>query len=121
MRLLNRAVQEAEPAFADADPAALEEAVGAVLRKHPAIMAKLPYGDGDGDGDGDGPPGSVDLDVDGVSRRVTYRSRGGVTELLGVDPMDDDGAVGPAAAALANRLGAPGLVSFRSDPGRRPT
>jgi hypothetical protein len=113
MRLFNRAIQEGEPAFADADPDTLEEAVCAAIRKHPAAMVKLPYGHGTGE------LSTVELHVDGGTRRVTYRPGAGSTQLLHVDPMDADGAVAPAAAALANLLGAPGLVSFRADPGRR--
>ncbi|MGC5033667.1 hypothetical protein [Micromonospora sp. DT229] len=113
MRLFNRAVQEGEPAVADADPDALEAAVCAAIQKHPAMMVKLPYGQATGE------PSTVELDVDGEPRRVTHRQVGGSTQLLDVDPMDRDGAIAPAAAALANLLGAPGLVSFRADPGRK--
>ncbi|MER7046887.1 hypothetical protein [Streptomyces jumonjinensis] len=105
--LFNRAVQESLPGLEAVTSARLERAVRTLVAAAPSYALSVPVTR----------PGTPDGPARLTAGRaaIGYRVHGGTASLETVSPAPGDGRAGPACAALAARLGRPGLRSFPLD------
>jgi hypothetical protein len=111
VRLFNRAVQE-RAGWLTATGVGyrdVEDAFCRTIRQHPAYVVRIPTGERPDRGVGSS------IVCTPTEQTVSYRVEDGSAMILDVEPVDHDGAVGPAAAALAEILGGGRLVSYRDD------
>ncbi|MEV6032900.1 hypothetical protein AB0L65_17210 [Nonomuraea sp. NPDC052116] len=114
VRLFNRAVQEQVPEFLDVDPVAVETAFNDVIRRNPAYTVRVPVSAVLGDQASAVRESSLTTVTDPrpVTQRVRFEVLPDALRLLNLTPVLPDGTAAPAAAALANAFGMPGLTYF---------